>query len=233
MSQPSGARPGLPARLLLLAGAALAIIGIAWWATGVGSWVGRPTGPPTPQTLPTLPTVSLPPVQPPQVDPPSGGDGWLRWVLIVLAAVLVVALLVLLFFWWRGRSGRHRPDADEVDEAPPALPDPRAEFSARAAADAVIACWLWVEDGAAAVGRPRGSSQTPTEFLAGLQAAVPLPPAAGTLLSLYHHARSDPAALDPSSAPAALDAAQQIRAALAVLSQPSPAGSDVGAGPAW
>jgi hypothetical protein len=229
MSQPGPGRSNLPTRALLLAAAAVAIIGIAWWATGVGSWIGRAPG--TPPSVTNLPTIDLtPPTLPtPELNPPTGDARWLTWVLIVVAALLVVALLVLLIFWWRGRSGRHHPAADEPDEAPPALPDPTVAFSARAAADAVIACWLWVEDGAAGVGLPRRSSQTPTEFLDMLRAAVPLPPSADGLLALYHRARFDLAALDPGSAPAARDAAQQIRAALAALSTPEPSpGTEVG-----
>ncbi|MTD14177.1 DUF4129 domain-containing protein [Nakamurella sp. YIM 132087] len=224
MSEGSGMRPGgaggWPLRIILIGLSAVVLVGIAWGAAGVGPWIGREPGtelPPIPTDLPDFTPPSLPDVD--LAPPPAAiGSGWLVWVLIGLGAVLLVALVVMLFFWRRDRAGRHAVDRDDDDLVGlPAPPAAHLPFDARAAADHVIACWLWVEAGARAAGLPRGPQQTPTEFLDALRAAVPMPPGADDLLPLYHRARFDLHTLAPDSAATAQRAAEQIRGALAAI----------------
>lgn len=208
------------------AAAVVLLIGVALAAGGVGPWVARPlTNPPSaPTRAPTLPSITAPRRSSAAQTSQGDSNGPLGWA-IRLVVIAVIAAVVVLALWWV--AGRVRDLARERQEAlrgdaPPELmvaqepPPLRAEaagrdFDPRAAADAIISCWLWVEKAATARGLGRKSQDTPTEFLARLtdrQSGLDrIRIAADVLLPLYQRARFDHVALTPDAAVRAREAA--------------------------
>lgn len=238
-----------------LAAAAAVVLALAVLTAGV---VGPAPREPTPRVaVDTAP----PPVRSPapsvrQVPPPQEQAarftlevpaGQVMIVGLVLALALVTAILIRL----------RRSRADD-EGAPGAVPPVRpaepgnvllpdlgplqgavedavlrlAGAGPASSQDAVIACWLRLEEGAAAAGAARRPAQTPTEFTAAVLAAATGPGDAGIavheLLRLYHQARFGSRPLDDDAAERASTALDRIRAGLAARSADGP----VTAGPA-
>jgi len=83
------------------------------------------------------------------------------------------------------------------------------------ASDAVVACWVLLEDAAARVGSARSAPQTPTEFTTVLLTRhQPDRKAVDTLLRLYHRARFGSQPLPDEAAEVAGDALRRIAAGL-------------------
>ncbi|MGH8773715.1 MAG: DUF4129 domain-containing protein [Jiangellaceae bacterium] len=83
------------------------------------------------------------------------------------------------------------------------------------AGDAVVACWMALEDAASACGTPRGAAQTPTEFTVDLLARYDADAdAVNGLLRLYQQARFGLAPVADSAAREARAALQRIAATL-------------------
>lgn len=195
------------------AGAAVLVLAVAASAAG-GSWTleerhygsfnFRIGG--DPPTLPPRPTPS------PGSDEAGGGSGGLlgldgRWLLALLAVLAAVgAGVVLRRLWLRFRATAAPPEAAQVHgagamaagdaepELPPLLAAAQAALSALsvrgASADAVVAAWLAVEEGAARSGVQRRRAQTATEFtVAVLRRTSADPNAIATLRGLYLRAR--------------------------------------------
>jgi len=163
--------------------------------------------------------------------------------LIVVGVLMAGALATLLL-----RRRRPRPDEAPPSEQGPVLRvGPTAVAEARplidralAAAqheladglhreprDAVVACWLRLEEGAAAAGVPRRPSQTPTEFTAALLAGL-LPgegerTALEDLRRLYGQARFGASPLPAGAPQRAAVALATVRAGL-LAAGPVPAG---------
>lgn len=96
--------------------------------------------------------------------------------------------------------------AHEAESAPPGR-----------AGDAVVACWVLLEDAAARAGTPRGVANTPTEFTADLLTEhQPDQDAVATLLRLYHRARFGSQPMPDEAAREAGDALRRIAAGLAM-----------------
>lgn len=88
--------------------------------------------------------------------------------------------------------------------------------------DAVVACWVLLEDAAARVGTPRGAPQTPTEFTADLLTEHQSDRAAvETLLQLYHQARFGSEPLPDEAAQIAGAALRRIAAGLSATARRS------------
>lgn len=239
---PATARRGVgtPFRVGILAAAALLLIGVALVAGGLGPWTARdissspvdpPTRPPPTRTLPSVSTTR--PVR--KVDPPEA----LGWG-VRLFVIAIIAIVVLLVARWLFRKFQELATArDEsaiggplpvslASQSPPPVRERESgrDFDPRAAADAIISCWLWVESASAASGFSRRGQDTPTEFLAGFverqserhaergsgPAAVvdSVQQAADELLPLYQRARFDQVALDSGAAIRARAAAETL-----------------------
>ena len=85
-----------------------------------------------------------------------------------------------------------------------------------AASDAVIACWVILEQAAGSAGTPRRAPQTPTEFTAAVLADHHADrEALASLLELYHEARFGGAVLPDEAASTAAAALRTISASLA------------------
>lgn len=238
-------RPATPPRLstslraAIFGIATLAIVGLALVAGQIGRWTSRtPTGTPV-QTVqrPTLRT-SAAEISMSQRDvaPPDGNS--LDWLYKTIIIVGLIALGVVVAMWW-ARTVRDWVRQRQITEAAPDIaPEVVAvpavptiaeaavgrQFDPRAAADAIVSCWLWVEKAAAAQGVPREDQDTPTEFLQRYldQTSARHPgraeendrrtAAAAALLPLYQRARFDQAALTETAALQARDAALALGA---------------------
>lgn len=160
-----------------------------------------------------LPTV--PPRAATRSAPPSGqlarhvhqgpAPSWLSDLLLVLAGLVAVSVATVLVIvvvrivrgvQWRPRAGR-RPTAD--DELAPdavaaqlsaAVNETLATIERGQTRDAIIACWLRLEDVAAQAGTERLPSQTAAEFTASVLGAHRVHPQPLTALAdLYREAR--------------------------------------------
>ena len=166
--------------LVFLAGT-LALVTLALLVRRVGPWVGEPRGSTAPRELPTITAAPqtrtlIAPSRPPV---PSSSDGSMPLVVkILIIAVVALVVMVLLGAFVRmvrrfaGRnnhdrqSGAGRAPELGVPEPPAPVPqDAGRDFDPRAAADAIVSCWLWIEEAAGVRGHPRRPSSTPTEFL--------------------------------------------------------------------
>jgi len=231
---------GTPFRVGILAAAALLLVGVALVAGGLGPWTARDistspadpqTGPPPTRTLPSVSTAR--PVR--RVDPPEALGWGVR--LFVIAIIAIVVLLVARWLFRKFQQLAAARDESTIGGPPPVSlasqsPPPVREgesgrdFDPRAAADAIISCWLWVESASTASGFPRRKQDTPTEFLAGfvtrqsdsraqqgngpVTAVGPVQQAADELLPLYQRARFDQEALDSGAAVRARTAAETL-----------------------
>lgn len=153
-----------------------------------------------------------PRAEPDAADPPSAGEpstlpAWTRivvrsLVLLVLAcaviAVLVSVRLVVLRRRLRGDAAL-RGDAvalpvaepeDETESVETALADSLAGLDEGSPRNAVVACWVRLEELATGQGLPRHESDTPTEFVARALEAYRLDrEALERLADLYREAR--------------------------------------------
>jgi hypothetical protein len=186
--------------------------------------------------LPTLPvptpeTVTSSPWGVPGLVHPTGDVSWLRrWLVIGLYVLAFVAVLLAVVVVVR-RLQRLTPSETEAAVTVPRatggdlsgpLPEPvvaaadegLARLSSGAdVGDAVIACWVRLEEAAEGTGLPRHPSATPSEFTAGLLVAgIGHDSEVRELLSLYHRARFGAAPLPADAAGRAVACLQAIRA---------------------
>ncbi len=187
--------------------AALAVLTIVASSGPVGFVTSPPPGSGSPPTLPPLPTTSTTATPAnayatgalnPATLPPI--PGWVvaliqgAFVLVVLAA----GLWLLRFAWQHAPRARSRVHVDHEIFPLPDLPE---ELTRSAAArmmllqggtprNAIVACWLDLEDAAGAVGLPRLASETSAEYTTRVLKTWDLAPdALGSLAALYREAR--------------------------------------------
>ncbi|HEX6231732.1 MAG TPA: DUF4129 domain-containing protein [Jiangellaceae bacterium] len=145
-------------------------------------------------------------------------------VLVGLGAIIIgIRVLIWLIGWWLSRQRVARsPHVQDPNVTMAALRDAAelAAFEAEAASpgrasDAVVACWVLLEQAAASAGTPRAAPQTPTEFTAAVLARHRADRSAvETLLALYHKARFGTALLPDEAASIAAGALRTISASL-------------------
>jgi hypothetical protein len=232
--------PARPVALAVLAAVALCLAVVAAGTLGPVPRDARDA------VAPPAPALSSPPVPAdvPTASPATGGTPRADEVrveispqvlLVVglgLAAALVVRLLLMLGRRDVGTGPGPGPDvgrraAPGVPGLPAGLARTAREQAAtlrradpRSSGDAVVACWLRLEDVAARAGRRRRPSQTPTQFTVGvLERVTDDRDAVAELLGLYHRARF-------GSRPLPDDAAARAAAALTRIAGPAPPGDD-------
>ncbi|MFN8024404.1 MAG: DUF4129 domain-containing protein [Acidimicrobiales bacterium] len=162
----------------------------------------------------------------------TDGDGWwIRVIAVVVAVVVLRVAIITVRFWWdvfRGRQRRERaPDAPAfpVLDAPPQHVDVRLDLVAQTAAladgearNAIVRCWLLLEDDVAAAGMPRRAAETTVEYTGRVLGAALVDPAAAAavteLAELYREARFSRHELDDDRRERALTALRSIHAAL-------------------
>lgn len=253
--QITGGRRGLGSgpRATIFAVAAVALLGLALVAGGVGPWTDRDisVSPSKPHTLPPNTITAPTGTRPTQIDTQHVPSA-VSWGLRLLVIGVIVGFVVLLVIWLVRKfkelaENRGEPVGGDAlpmqvgTHAPPRIPERASgrDFDPRAAADAIISCWLWVENAAAAQGFARKQQDTPTEFLQrfvrrGRDDADDVAPdlgpdsaqdsasglagegageAAQVLLPLYQRARFDHVALTADAALTARSAAETLCAA--------------------
>jgi hypothetical protein len=184
-------------------------------------------GPTDPPLLPTQPTATTGAVQPPEAA--RGLPDWVGTAALVALGVIGVVVLGIAVFVLvrdqarkRGRKGgrrtQHRRDQPRTaEELVAALDAGLEELSAtdRDPRRAVIACWVRLEQAAAAAGTPRHPGDSPTDLVgrllneqrvdAGVLAA---------LLDVYRQARYTTHTVDDQMRQQARSALERLRADL-------------------
>ena len=249
MTRPAGAAGR--ARALGLVAAVVALLALAVLAAATAGPAPRDPG--RPIAVP-VDSVASPSTPPPDGDDDQNVDAQSRRMqplqvdvavedLIVVGVLIVGALAALLLRRRRERSYdpplsgpgpslRAGPTAVAdarplIDRALAAAEHELSDRGHREPRDAVVACWLRLEEGAAAAGVRRLPAQTPTEFTAALLTTL-LPgeaerAALEDLRRLYAQARFGSSPLDDEAPERAAVALATVRAGL-LAAGPLPAG---------
>jgi hypothetical protein len=164
---------------------------------------------------------------------PEGLPGW-TWVVWWLLVVALTVLLVRSVYSWLA-AGSAESAADDAGDGGAdqgtllaavrrGVADAGAELGVvlpGRADDAVIRCWLALEDAASRAGTRRRRAQTPTEFTTALlQSQAADHEATQQLLALYHRARYGNSPLPADAVHQARNALQRIAASLENAPQP-------------
>lgn len=184
--------------ILVVAGACVVLL--AWVASAGAPQLWRtldfdsPPARPTPVTQPqdTVPATTLPPVE--EIEPVD--LGWLLSGLLVLLAVGLIIAVV----WWLSRRDWSRPRRTRLtfqplpEVAPDELLEAADEFDtliARGSArNAIVACWVRLEEAVEQAGLVRDPAATPAETTARVLRSYDVDgPAIETLAALYREAR--------------------------------------------
>jgi hypothetical protein len=166
------------------------------------------------------------------IPPPAGedGDGWVMRVLAIVVGVMLVRWAWIVVRFWvevlRRRRDRRIEPAGEfvampgavVDEAPDITLDMTAQIGALtqgSARNAIVACWLRLEDDIAAAGLARTPSETSAELTERVLAHAAVDNAAVLeLADLYREARFSKHELGDAERARARSALQRIHASL-------------------
>ncbi len=165
---------------------AVLLLGVAGVALVVLASAGGSVRPVSESTLSSSPRTVPVPTQTPKVTAPTGiappsqkpvkpvkVPDWVKalWQALFYAAIALVALLLVRTLY-RVLSKVELPEAEKeadwerlkVDRLAEAVDSSLAAVDSGTATDAVIACWVALEDAAASAGVARASSETPAEF---------------------------------------------------------------------
>ena len=186
--------------------AALAVLTIVASSGPVGFVTSPPPGSGSAPSLPALPTTlttaTANPFATGAFDPGAlpSIPGWVGALIQGLFVILALAtvLWLLRFGWQHAPRARSRVQEDHEIDTLPALPE---ELTRSAAArmtllqngtprNAIVACWLDLEDAAGDVGLPRLPAETSAEYTTRVLKTWDLAPdALGALAALYREAR--------------------------------------------
>ncbi len=184
---------------------------------------GQPTAPP-PLLPPTAAAARTTVAQPPEAA--SGLPSWLGTaVLVVLAVGIVVSIVLLIWALVRDRSRRRVRKAghrvarrrDQPRTAEDLIDALNAGLEELSDADrdprrAVIACWVRLEQAAAAAGTPRHPGDTPADLVGRLLAEQLVDSAVlAALLEVYRQARYATHTVDDEMRRQARSALQRLR----------------------
>jgi hypothetical protein len=189
--------------------------------------------PPPGESGPSAPQVTAPPADVGAAPPKSihiDLDNAVLEVIATIVGVVIVASIAyavigLLLGWLRVRGrgdGESEPAPGVVDALPDVLPPLALDVDAQLAAlahgtprNAIVACWLRLEDDVAAVGLPRRASETSAEFTARVLGWYALDPAPiDELARLYREARFSSHELGQHERDRALVALRRVHAML-------------------
>ena len=198
------------------------------------------TAEPEPESALTSP----PPLEPSPALPEASSDTSSTITAIVVAVAVVAVGAVTAWLFLRDRSGRRRRSL-LVGRPRPGLrrPDDGGSGAVEAAVDAglsglvdgdvdprraVIACWVRLEQAAAASGTPRHVGDSPTDLVTRLLARHQVSqPVLDQLAAVYHEARYAAHVIDERMPETAAAALRQVRAELR-SSRPAPEPAEVG-----
>ena len=164
----------------------------------VGVPRARPVPPPVPSATPT-PTATGTATH--HAAAHTFDSVWQLLATAILVAVGVALLLLLwaVWQWWRDRVHTREPVPPAMDFAP--VPDIAQALTATVARqrdalaegsvrNAIVACWLALEESAAAAGLPRDPAETAAEFTTRVVESYTVDRSAiATLAALYREAR--------------------------------------------
>lgn len=193
-------------RGVAIGGAALGFALLAWVsASGSVSALSTPTadlprGQPTPAPTPTASPTTTATTAPARAAHDLGSF-WEGFAVVFTAVVVIAALVVLWSLWqmWRDRD-RVRRSVPAVPAFEP-VPDVQEALTAAASAqlaglahgsprNAIVACWVALEETASTAGLPRSPAETSAEFTARvIEAHAVDPRAIATLSALFREAR--------------------------------------------
>jgi len=225
----------------------LLAVGLLLAAAAVAAMLATPQIRRAPFTPPSIPPVvppsagaapsRLPPEQVPTTEParvPQLPD-WLLLAAQLFCALLVVAAVGLLVWYLLQRGLQMRERRPELVEA---APPPQTREEVLAAVDAglsdlddtdadprraVIACWVRLEQAAAAAGTPREPGDTPTELVTRLLGGHDVSaPVLFALAEVYRLARYATHTVDAAMRDQARAALQQLRGELSRVRESVP-----------
>ncbi len=166
-----------------IAAAGTVVLGLLLWVTSSRpvTVLGSPRDPfelPRATIQPVTRTQPAGPTRTPTVletAPPAHGGTLVGLLLEILAVLVVVTVLGAFAYYvvrlWRYRQERPREEAFETlpDVADSVVEDAESQFAALAEGqprNAIVACWLRLEEAVASSGLPRRPSETSAEFTA-------------------------------------------------------------------
>ena len=156
-----------------------------------------------------------------------------RIVAVLVFAGLLYLAYIVISFWIRAFTGRERrvevPDAPFVTlpdvDGPPLMLDAEALDEALRrgpARNAIVACWMQLEDDVAAAGLPRRPAETSAEFTTRVVAGASIDPGPiGDLAALYREARFSHHDLGEPQRQLAMAALGRVHDSLAAADRPS------------
>ncbi|BCJ44446.1 hypothetical protein GCM10010168_12600 [Actinoplanes ianthinogenes] len=187
----------------------------------------------TPTQAPLLPPTQHPTLEqsaPPQAEPAQGLPDWIGTATTVILVILVVVMVVVLSWALirdagrrrRNRTGRRVPRrAGQTAEDLVAALDAGLEELSDTDRDprrAVIACWVRLEQAAAAAGTPRHPGDSPTDLVGRLLAEQQVDATVlAALMEVYREARYATHAVDDRMRQQARYALERLRADLGAL----------------
>ena len=159
-----------------------------------------PRARPTPLATPTA-TATPTPTQTQQAAPHTLDSTWELLAAVITAVAVLAGLLALwaLWQWWRDRDRTREPVPPPMAFDP--LPDIQEELASTASRqldalaegsprNAIVACWLALEESAGAAGLPRDPAETAAEFTTRVMGSYTVDRSAIlTLAGLYREAR--------------------------------------------
>lgn len=218
-------------RWALAAGVTALAVVVLIWGSGAGSGL---LGPPrdilpqfTPSSdeveLPAMPEIEQQPVRPDEQEPAPEVDlSWARVLVYIAVALGLVALLVTLAIAVLRHLQNRTDDLDPVEDDEIDLlleassPERRAVLLAEGdPRNAIVACWVALEDAAEGAGLVRSPAETSAEFTEHVlhRWAVPTEVIA-ELGALYRHARFSTHPVNEDERRHAIAALEQIHTAL-------------------
>lgn len=231
----------------LVAAGALAATVVVWSAAAsdVELWHEAPPGQPSQQQVDGEPDqvddaeVVLPEFPGDRGEPGESPDlSLLVKIVVGLAAFVVLGLIVARLARLRGTGQRRRrppdivplPEVDLADVVDDVAGDLRRRLSGGTPRNAIVQCWIVLEDAVAATGRGRLPSETSAEFTARVIGERSVDATAiGQLAGLYREARFSQHELHEHHRDAAMQAVERLRQQLRAATQ---AANDAPAEPA-
>lgn len=202
---------GMRRDLVIGAGAASAVVVLTMWISSADDvWFSRGGDPPPPEV--DVPRSVPEPIEGQKVaeptEQPTADDGWFGPLSTALLVLLVLVLLALLLRREADRRRRRRRrlaiTSAATDAGPSDLAEPQvvaAELLARTddlssvlltgePRNAIVACWVQLEDACARIGLRRGRAETSMEFTHRVLATYAVGPGPiDDLADLYREAR--------------------------------------------
>lgn len=238
MTEPAAGRRGVdPRTALVAAGTALLILILALATTGGAPLLHSPTHDralPTyrlPSASPTPPAPPPPGAQQPLPDPHLGG--FLIWSARVLAALLILAVLALVVravhAGLQRRRSRRTPAIHPLGMTAAALAQGVREDAAAQqealiggpVSDAIISCWIRLEQSVERAGVIRHPSETSAELSMRVLDGIDVDPVAlHDLAALYREARFSRHPMNEAARTQARTALDRIHATLPAVDEP-------------